>query len=90
MELILWFCHVSNWQQKILIMEIQDIKQRLSILLVLEHYSLKPNRNKMINCPFHDDKNPSMQVYPETNTVFCFSGNCKMNGKAMDTIEFIQ
>ncbi len=71
-------------------MEIQDIKQRLSILQVLDHYGLKPNRNKMINCPFHDDKTPSMQVYPETNTVFCFSGNCKMNGKAMDTIEFIQ
>jgi len=71
-------------------MEISEIKQRLSILQVLAHYNLKPNRNKMINCPFHSDKTPSMQVYPETNTVFCFSGNCKLNGKAMDTIEFIQ
>lgn len=31
-----------------------------------------------------------MQVYAETNTVFCFSGNCKMNGKKIDTIQFIQ
>ncbi len=31
-----------------------------------------------------------MQVYPEINTVFCFSGNCTKNGKAMDTIQFIQ
>jgi len=31
-----------------------------------------------------------MQVYPDTNTVFCFSGNCSKNGKAMDTIQFIQ
>jgi|GEM_PF-3659901 len=31
-----------------------------------------------------------MQVYAETNTVFCFSGNCSKNGKAMDTIQFIQ
>lgn len=71
-------------------MEIQEIKARLSILQVLGHYNIKMNRNKMINCPFHADKTPSMQVYPETNTVYCFSGNCKLHGKAMDTIEFIQ
>jgi DNA primase len=71
-------------------MEISDIKRQLSILTVLSHYNLKPNRNKMINCPFHADKTPSMQVYPETNTVYCFSGNCNLHGKAMDTIEFIQ
>jgi DNA primase len=71
-------------------MTIPEIKEQLSILTVLQHYGLQPNRNKMINCPFHDDKNPSMQVYAETNTVFCFSGNCKMNGKKIDTIQFIQ
>jgi DNA primase len=47
-------------------MEIKDILQQLSITAVLEHYHLKPNRNKMVCCPFHDDKNPSMQVYAET------------------------
>ena len=71
-------------------MEIQEILKQLSILTVLEHYHLKPNRTKMVCCPFHDDKNPSMQVYAETNTVFCFSVNCKMNGKKIDTIQFIQ
>ncbi|CAG0988595.1 DNA primase [Methanosarcinales archaeon] len=71
-------------------MEIKEILQSLSILSVLEHYGIKPNRNKMVCCPFHDDKNPSMQVYAETNTVFCFSGNCKMNGKKIDAIQFIQ
>ena len=40
-------------------------------------------------CPFHPDKNPSMQVYPETNTVHCFSGNCQHTGKAIDQIDFI-
>lgn len=71
-------------------MEIKEIKEQLSILTVLKHYGIKPNRNKMVCCPFHDDKTPSMQVYPETNTVFCFSGNCSKNGKAMDAIQFIQ
>ena len=71
-------------------MEIREIKEQLSIITVLEHYGIWINRNKMVCCPFHDDKNPSMQVYPDTNTVFCFSGNCSKNGKAMDTIQFIQ
>jgi 5S rRNA maturation endonuclease (ribonuclease M5) len=30
-----------------------------------------------------------MQVYSETNTVFCFSSNCKLKGKAIDQIDFI-
>jgi DNA primase len=70
-------------------MEIRDIKEQLSIVTVLEHYGIKPNKNKMVCCPFHDDKNPSMQVYPGTNTVHCFSGNCKLTGKAIDQIDFI-
>jgi DNA primase len=70
-------------------MEIKDFKEQLSILTVLEHYGIRPNKNKMVCCPFHDDKNPSMQVYLETNTVHCFSGNCKLTGKAIDQIDFI-
>jgi len=30
-----------------------------------------------------------MQVYQETNTVHCFSSNCKLHGKAIDVIDFI-
>ena len=70
-------------------MEIQDIKSSLPILQVLNLYGLKPDRNKRINCPFHEDKTPSMQVYPETNTVYCFSTNCKLHGKAVDQIDFL-
>lgn len=70
-------------------MEIKEIKSRLSILEVLNHYGLKPNANKMLCCPFHEDKIPSMQVYSETNTVFCFSSNCKLHSKATDQIDFI-
>ena len=29
-------------------------------------------------------------MYRDMNTVFCFSGNCSKNGKAMDVIQFIQ
>ncbi len=70
-------------------MSIQEIKSRLSMQEVLQHYGLKPNKNKMLNCPFHDDKTPSMQVYEDSNTVFCFSANCELNGKSIDQIDFI-
>jgi DNA primase/energy-coupling factor transporter ATP-binding protein EcfA2 len=70
-------------------MEITEIKQRLTLAIVLQHYGLTPDKNSRLNCPFHDDKTPSMQVYPKTNTVYCFSGNCKTHGKSMDVIDFI-
>jgi len=71
-------------------MEIQEIKTQLSMSTVLHYYGLKTDKHSKLNCPFHEDKTPSMQVYAETNTVFCFSGNYKMNGKKIDTIQFIQ
>jgi len=70
-------------------MTIQEIKERLSMEQVLAHYGLKPNRNQHINCPFHDDKTPSMKVYKDTNTVYCFSGNCRTHGRSLDVIDFV-
>ena len=66
-------------------MEITEIKQRLSIETVLKHYGLQANRNNMLKCPFHEETEPSLKIYPDTNTFNCFG--CKANG---DTIEFIQ
>ncbi len=66
-------------------MEIREIKQRLSILTVLNHYKLKPDRHQMLKCPFHEDDQPSLKIYAETNTFNCFG--CNANG---DAIEFIQ
>jgi len=51
-----------------------EIKSGLNIKDVLAHYGISINKNKHINCPFHEDKTPSMKVYEETNTVYCFSG----------------
>ncbi|MDG5800160.1 CHC2 zinc finger domain-containing protein [Marinilabiliaceae bacterium ANBcel2] len=66
-------------------MEISEIKQKLKIETVLNHYGLQANRNHMLKCPFHEEKEPSLKIYPNTNTFNCFG--CKANG---DTIEFIQ
>jgi len=66
-------------------MEITDIKEKLSIITVLNHYNIKPDKHNQINCPFHEDAKPSLRIYPETNTYHCFG--C---GKTGDTIQFIQ
>jgi DNA primase catalytic core len=69
-------------------MEIAEIKQQLTIAQVLDHYNLKANQNNMLCCPFHNDKTPSLQIYPQTNTFCCFSSNC--NAGTGDVIEFIR
>ena len=68
-------------------MEIHEIKSQLSLEKVLSHYNLKPNKNHMLCCPFHNDKTPSMQVYPKTNTWTCFSSNCSAGSG--DQVDFI-
>jgi DNA primase len=69
-------------------MDIKEIKSLLTINQVLNYYNLKPDKNQRLVCPFHPDKNPSLQIYPKTNTYCCFSSNC--NAGTGDTIQFIQ
>jgi DNA primase len=72
-------------------MEIADIKQNLSILMVLAHYGIKADRNNRVKCMWHDDKTPSLQIYPTTNTWTCFSSNCSAgSGDAIDMIMKLQ
>jgi DNA primase len=71
--------------QKVFNMEIREIKSKLPILKVLAYYNLVPDKHNRLKCPFHEDKNPSLQIYPKTETFNCFG--CNANG---DVIEFIQ
>ncbi|RZK22301.1 MAG: toprim domain-containing protein, partial [Flavobacterium sp.] len=70
-------------------MEIKAIKEKLSLAEVLQHYSLKPDKNHRLNCPFHNDKTPSLQIYYKTQTAYCFSSNCSTHGKSLDVIDII-
>lgn len=68
-------------------MEINQIKSSLSLKTVIDHYNIKPDRNNRLCCPWHNDKTPSLQIYPKTNTWTCFSSNC--NAGSGDQIDFI-
>ena len=54
---------------------IEEIKRRLSIVdLISTYISLKKSGRTYTGlCPFHDDKNPSMQVNEEKGLYHCFS-----------------
>jgi hypothetical protein len=43
------------------------------------------NRAKKCPCIWHNDKNPSLQYYPQTNTVYCWS--CGASGDIIDVIQ---
>ena len=65
-------------------MEISEIKSRLNLSEVLQHYHLQP-RNNMLKCFIHEDKTASLQVNLEKNFYKCHS--C---GKTGDVIQFIE
>lgn len=67
-------------------MDILEIKQQLTLAQVLAHYGLRPDKNQRLHCPWHDDKTPSLQLYPKTNSWTCFSSNCSAGSG--DAIEF--
>lgn len=68
-------------------MEILQIKATLKIEAVWSHL-LKSDRNHRPCCLWHNDKTPSLQIYPKTNTWICFSSNSAAGSG--DTIEMIQ
>ena len=68
-------------------MTIAQIKSSLSIIDVLHRFRLKIENNNRVLCPFHDDKIPSLQIYPKTNSYCCFSTKCKVgSGDALELL----
>jgi DNA primase len=66
---------------------IERIRGRVPIEKVIGEYVLLKAAGKQLVglCPFHEDHNPSLTVYPETNTFHCYG--C---GKRGDVISFVQ
>lgn len=71
------------------------IKNSIPIMDVVDRYSAahyasaRASRSQFnICCPFHDDRNPSLTVYTDTNTFRCWSG-CN-DGKRGDVIDIVK
>ena len=66
-------------------MEIHEIKSKLTLSEVLINYSLQPDKNNMLRCPFHEDSTASLQVSFSQNKYKCHA--CDKKG---DVIQFVQ
>ena len=59
----------------------EAVKSNVTALDVATMIGLKPNRSKMICCPFHGDKHPSMKI---DERYYCFG--CGARGDAIDFV----
>lgn len=67
---------------------IQELKLRANIEDVVSGYNIqlkRRGRNLLGLCPFHGEKTPSFNLYPENNSFYCFG--CHIGG---DVITFIR
>lgn len=58
------------------------IKDRIRITDLLSRLSLEPSRAEFIRCPAHADNSPSLKIYPESDSFYCFS--CTAGGSVID------
>jgi len=63
----------------------EQIKQSVTMPEVAAMYGLTVNRSHKAICPFHEDKKPSMHVYPGRRGYFCY-----VCGKGGDVITFTE
>lgn len=65
-------------------MTVEEIKQQYTMSDILMRYGIKSNGiKKNIQCPFHSDKNPSMQIFKD-------GYNCYSCGRNGDIFKFVQ
>lgn len=71
-----------------MVYDIDAIKQRNPIEEVVARHgvALRPSGTHLTGrCPFHQDEHPSLVVYPETRSFYCFG--CRASG---DVIDFVR
>ena len=59
----------------------EAVKQNLTTRQAAEMYGIKVNRNGMVVCPFHNDRNPSMKL---DKRFHCFA--CQADGDVVDFV----
>ena len=67
--------------------EVAEVKRRHPIEEVIAGHGveLRPQGGRLAGrCPFHDDRSPSLVVYPETRSYYCFG--CGAGGDAIDFV----
>ena len=60
-----------------------EVKEQLKLRDVAEYYGLHINRAGFTNCPFHQERTPSMKLYDDH--FYCFG--CQSSGDAITLVE---
>lgn len=61
-----------------------EIKNKVNIKEVIEHYLSNKFKRDKIKCPFHHDNNASLSILPSNNTFKCFG--CETSGSVIDFV----
>lgn len=61
------------------------IKQRVTMIDIVNKYGLETDRKGVMLCPFHNEKTPSMKIYEGDRGCYCFG--C---GYSADVIGFVK
>lgn len=61
----------------------QKVKDSISMQQAAEYYGLHISRKGLCLCPFHNDRHPSLKIYPDGKGFYCFT--CGAGG---DQIKF--
>ncbi len=64
-------------------MNILEETRKVDIVQVVRDLGLRIQEHRKLLCPFHEEKTPSLYLYPQTNTYYCFG--C---GRRGDVIHF--
>ncbi len=66
----------------------EEIKESITIMDICRRYGLHVNAKGFCRCPFHGDKHPSMRIYTNNNSFYCFV--CHKGGDIFKFVEFAE
>ncbi len=66
-------------------MSLSDILKKVDILAIAKNLGVSLDSNNKALCVFHQEKTPSLQFYPRTNSFFCFA--CGEAGNVFDLVK---
>ena len=61
-----------------------EIKHRVSMIEMLQHYGIETNRSNFCRCPFHQEKSASFKAYSGNRGFYCFG--CGAHGSVIDFV----
>ena len=62
----------------------ESVKNAVPILEAASTYGLAANQKGFVRCPFHDEDTPSLRLYEQTNTFYCFG--CGVGGDVISLV----